>query len=172
MGTIQHSHNHYDSERNTAEPQAMDTPDPLHLFFRDLARCPQFDRAAEYELACRTRSTWLHLVSSLEAQHERIARLLGTQDLPTSYEAISEPDIVHLLHRVHIQVDRVKTHGPSLDLASLRTWLVQMRANLVPFRQCRDEMVRRHLRFAVMLARRYEHSRVSSSISCRKAPWD
>lgn len=137
--------------------QPMGTSDLVQIFTLDLTHCPRFDRAAEYTLACQTRSAWLQLVFSLKTQHQRLAALLSEHHLPSSYDAISEVQILRLLHAVHVHVDRAQTHGTRHDLTALRSWLTGMRAALAHFHNCRDEMVRRNLRFVVMLARRHQH---------------
>src|SRR5262249_35700968 len=161
MNTSQQSYGHRANEPEMETPRALNTPDLLQLFSLDLAYCPRLDHEEEYTLACRTRSAWLHLVTSLKAQHKRLAALLGEHCRPSSYNAFSEREVMRLLRHVQGYVDRTETRATSPDMTSLRNWLARMRADLVRFRGCRDEMVRRNLRFVVMLARRYKHSRVS-----------
>ena len=155
MHTSQVSDNHRMKELERVVPGARNMPNLFQLFSLDLAHCPRFDRTAEYALACQTHTAWRHLVHSLEAQHDHLARLLGPQLLPSSYNTISEPDIVHLLHLIQVRMDRTKIPQSSPDMTYTRDWLAQMRADLADFRHYRDEMVRRNLRFVVMLARRY-----------------
>jgi RNA polymerase nonessential primary-like sigma factor len=141
--------------------QPTTASDLVQLFTLDLAHCPRFDRTAEYTLARRTRSAWVQLIISLQARHEHLATLLGTHHLPSSYDTISESEILQLLHRIHGHVEQAKVRTASCDIASLQSWLAQVRENLARFRDCRDEMVRRNLRFVVMLARRCHHQGAS-----------
>jgi RNA polymerase sigma factor (sigma-70 family) len=158
MNTNQLSDNRRTKVPERIVPHARNTPNLFQLFSLDLAHCPRFDRTAEGALAWQTHTAWRHLVHSLEAQHDHLARLLGPHLLPSSYDTISESDIVHLLHHAQVRVDRTKIPQPGPAMASTRDWLAQMRTDLANFRHCRDEMVRRNLRFVVMLARRYRQS--------------
>jgi len=151
---------HRTSAQGMSERQTTDAPDLLQLFSLDLAHCPRFDREEEYTLACRTRSAWLRLVTSLRAQHECLAALLGEHYLPASYDALGELEVLRLLRLVRVRVGRVRTHEAGPDITSLRSWLAQIREDLERFRDCRDEMVRRNLRFVAMLARRYQSNGV------------
>lgn len=135
----------------------MDARNLLQLFALDLAHYPRLAQEEEYTLACRTRSSWRHLVTSLQAQHHLMTALLGERHLPSSYDTLSEPEVLRLLHQVRVRVDRAETHEANLHMASVRSWLAQMTEDLARFRGCRDEMVRHNLRFVVMLARRYQH---------------
>ena len=148
---------HQASEQDTEERQTTAARDLLQLFSLDLAHCPRFDRATEYTLACRARSAWLRLIMSLKAQHPHLTTLLSKQHLPLSYDTLSEPEILRLLHQVHVRVDLAETHEADLHMASVRSWVAQMKEDLARFRGCRDEMVRHNLRFVVMLARRDQH---------------
>jgi RNA polymerase sigma factor (sigma-70 family) len=89
-----------------------------------------------------------------------LAALLGEYHLPASYDTLSEPEVLRLLHLVHVRVNQAKTRGTVSPLASAQSWLAQTREDLERFRVCRDEMVRRNLRFVVMLARRYQSNGV------------
>jgi RNA polymerase sigma factor (sigma-70 family) len=160
MHTSQVSDNHRMQELERVVPQAQNVPNLFQLFSLDLRRCPRFDRTAEYALACQTHAAWRHLVHSLEVQHDHLVRLLGPHLLPSSYNTISESDIVHLLYLLQVRVDLTKIPQFSPAIASTRDWLAQMRADLADFRRYRDEMVRRNLRFVVLLARRHPQSPV------------
>jgi RNA polymerase sigma factor (sigma-70 family) len=160
MHTSQVSDNHRMKELERIVPGARNMPNLFQLFSLDLRRCQQFDRTAEYALACQTQTAWRHLIHSLEAQHDHLARLLGPQLLPSSYNTISESNIVLLLHHVQVHVDRTKVPQSSPDMTDTRGWLAQMRTDLADFRRYRDEMVRRNLRFVVLLARRHPQSPV------------
>ena len=160
MHASQVSDNHCMQELERVAPLAQNVPNLFQLFSVDLRQCPRFDRTAEYALACQTRTAWRHLVHSLEMQHDYLARLLGPHLLPSSYDTISESDIVLLLHHVQVHMDRTKVPQSSPGMVHMRDWLAQMQTDLANFRYCRDEMVRRNLRFVVMLARRYSQSQV------------
>jgi RNA polymerase sigma factor (sigma-70 family) len=160
MNTVHLSDNHRTNEPAMVVPRALNTPNLFHLFALDLAHCPRFDRTAEYALACQTQTAWRHLIHSLEVQHDHLVRLLGPHPLPSSYNTISESDIVHLLHLLQVRVDLTKIPQDSPAIVSTRDWLAQMRADLANFRRYRDEMVRRNLRFVVLLARRHPQSPV------------
>lgn len=145
------------SEQDNEERQTTDARNLLQLFSLDLAHYPRLVREEEYALACRTRSSWQHLVTSLKAQHNLMTTLLGERHLPSSYDTLSEPEVLRLLHQVLVRVDRAETHKADPHLASVRSWVAQMREDLARFRDYRDAMVRHNLRFVVMLARRYQH---------------
>jgi RNA polymerase sigma factor (sigma-70 family) len=160
MHTNQGSDEHRTKEPEQVVLRAQNIPNLFQLLALDLASCPRFDRTTEYTLACQTRTAWRRLIHSLETQHSDLVRLLGPHLLPSSYGTVSELDIVRLLHNVQVRVDRIQSPQSGPAVASARDWLAQMRADLADFRHCRDEMVRRNLRFVVMLARRYPQSPV------------
>jgi RNA polymerase primary sigma factor len=141
-------------------PRAQNTSDLFQVFALELAQCPRFDRTAEYTLARHTHAAWRCLLRALAAHHDHLMRLLSPRLLPSSYDTMSESDIVRLLRHVQERVERTQGPQSSPAIASTRDWLAHMQANLAHFRYCRDEMVRRNLRFVVMLARRYLRSPV------------
>ena len=157
MSTIQATHNRRASEEAHAERQVTDARDLIQLLSLDLTHCSCLDRQEEYALACLTRSAWQQLVTSLKAQHNLMIALLGERHLPSSYDTLSEPEVLRLLHQLRVRVDRVGTHEACQPMASVRNWLAQMRVDLARFRDYRDAMVHHNLRFVVMLARRYQH---------------
>ena len=161
MKTSQRSNQDRPKELQGRPSRTEDTQTLPQLFVRDLAHCPRFDRAAEYTLACQLRSARLQLVTSLKAQHERLVALLGEPSLPSSYDTISEAEILRLLNSVQVCVDRASEQETSRDIMALQNWLARVRRDLRRFHEYRDEMVHRNLRFVVMLARRYQHQGVS-----------
>ena len=120
MNTIHLSDNHCTNEPEMVVPRALNTPNLFHLFALDLAHCPQFDRTAEYALACQTHAAWRRLVHSLEVQHDHLVRMLGPHPLPSSYNTISESDIVHLLHLLQLHMDLTKVPQFNPTIASTR----------------------------------------------------
>jgi len=143
MKTSQRSNQDRPKEPQGRPSGTGDTQTLPQLFVRDLAHCPRFDRAAEYTLACQLRSARLQLVTSLKAQHERLVALLGEPSLPSSYDTISEAEILRLLNSVQVRVDRAGEQETSRDIMALQNWLARVRRDLRRFHEYRDEMVRR-----------------------------
>src|SRR5262245_14652705 len=139
------------------EPRSEQPHDLRQLFSLELVDCPRLERKQEYALACRIRSAWAALITALKTQHDHMAALLGERYLPASYDALSEPEVLRLLHQLQACVDRGAQQEAGASLSSLQTWLVQTKADLERFRNHRNEMVRRNLRFVVMLAGRYQN---------------
>jgi RNA polymerase sigma factor (sigma-70 family) len=136
----------------TANRQAESPTDLLRLFSFELIHCPRLEREEEYVLTRHTRSAWDRLLCSLQEHQDMAAHLPALRSSQPS-----EPDILQFLEQVEGKFREAQLRETSPHKAQLRLWLDRVWSELQNFRIYRDEMVRRNLRFVVMLARRYQN---------------
>lgn len=144
------------NEVEYAERQGTHLPDIEQLFSLDLVSCPRLEREEEDLLTRRVHASWRHLLTALQEQRTLLATLQEGQPTLVADDQWNEMEVLRQIHQVQVYLNQIEGQKNTDHYALLPLWLDKIRTRLSCFRVYRDEIVRRNLRFVVLLARRYQ----------------